>query len=194
MAWGGERFLFCEECDVVFVSSSQVVSRDREKKRYETHNNSLQDTGYRDFLMKTVREISHRFPAGARVLDFGSGPEPALSELLSDAGYHVVSFDPYFSPEPPVGVFDLVLTHEVFEHFREPRAEIEKILSFLKQDGLFLIRSELRPPDFEKWWYARDFTHILFASEKTLFWIAQNFKLEYELWSPVLWAFKRNRP
>jgi SAM-dependent methyltransferase len=192
-AWRDRRFLHCPVCDVVFVPPEDQVSPEKEKARYQTHQNDLGASGFRDFLMKTVSEIGKRLPKGSRILDFGSGPEPSMSNLLVAGGYEVVGYDPSFQPQPPEGTFDLVLAHEVFEHLREPRVEVERILNWLRPHGTFVIRSELRPgrEAFADWWYARDFTHILFPSEATLQWMAEEWALTFELWSSVLWTFRR---
>jgi SAM-dependent methyltransferase len=143
--------------------------------------------------MKTVDAITARVPRDARVLDFGSGPVASLSHLLREAGYEVVSFDPHFAPVAVIGEFDLVLAHEVFEHLRDVRGELAQIRDWLRPGGVFLIRSEPRPAreGFAGWWYARDFTHLFFASSATLRWIAREFGWEFETWSPQLWAFRR---
>ena len=181
--------MLCPECDAVFVKPSERVSPEKEKERYETHQNDSTAAGYVDFLQKTISQIQKNFSSGSRILDFGSGPNPLMSELLRAQNYEVVSYDPYFLPDAPREKFDVVLAHEVFEHFREPVQELAKIQGYLKSEGTFLIHSSLRPDDFTNWWYARDFTHIFFCSEKTLRWIAKKYSWKFEFWSPQLWAF-----
>ncbi|MBX2993724.1 MAG: class I SAM-dependent methyltransferase [Bdellovibrionaceae bacterium] len=178
----------CPGCDLYFVPSQDQLTPENERARYETHRNDLGQRGFRDFLMKTVELMKTHVPAPAAVLDYGSGPEPSLAMLLSEAGYDVSLYDPFFHPGVPDGPFDAVLMHEVFEHVRDPRAEIKAALSRLKTGGRLVIRTELRPAEFENWWYARDNTHILFPSEATMAWIAGDWGLRLERWSPVVTA------
>ncbi len=140
--------------------------------------------------MKTVDLLVQHAQPPLKILDYGSGPEPSMAQLLTEAGYEVSLFDPYFQPLRPTGDFDLILLHEVFEHLREPRTELEKIKQQLRAGGRLVIRTELRPADFENWWYARDNTHILFPSSQTMAWIAQDSGFTLELWSPVVTALR----
>ena len=193
-AWKAERFWHCTACDVVFIPPTEWASFEQEKKRYQNHQNDENSSGYLQFLEKTVIQILEKIPKSSRILDYGSGPRATLSMNLREKGYDVVSYDPFFNPIPVSGKFDLVLAHEVFEHFREPAKELQKIQSYLKANGIFLIHSSLRPSDekFASWWYARDLTHVLLSSEKTLQWIARNYFWELKFWSPELWAFNKN--
>lgn len=195
-SWRNRLFYRCPGCEAVFVSAHDQVPPEKERERYETHNNDLAAPGFEEFLMRTVREIKRRLSPGSRILDFGSGPEPSMAILLRREGFEVECYDPFFAPRWPPGEFDMVLAHEVFEHLRSPRSEIERIFSALVPGGIFLIRSEPCPPKaaFESWWYARDFTHIFFCSEKTLDWIARLKEARLSLWSPTLWAFQSKGP
>ena len=189
-AWKERRFFQCPECDLFFVPSQDQITPENERARYETHRNDLGQRGFRDFLMKTVDLLTHHAKPPLKILDYGSGPEPSMSQLLREVGYEVSLYDPYFQPQMPSGDFDLILLHEVFEHLREPRAELKKIRQLLRPGGCLVIRTELRPADFENWWYARDNTHIIFPSNQTMAWIAKDFGFTLEAWSPVVTAFR----
>lgn len=92
------------------------------------------------------------------------------------------NYDPFFGysiPEQPVQ-FDFITCTEAMEHFVEPRVELLRIQSLLKQGGLLGIMTgirdaERRSPD---WWYLRDPTHKTFYSTKTLNFIAVWLKAE----------------
>ena len=79
-------------------------------------------------------------PKGARGLDFGAGPtsdgRPVLCEILKEAGFECLPYDPYFFPKMPEGAFDFIAASETFEHLRHPREEIEQIYENLKPGGL----------------------------------------------------------
>ncbi|MBP6409487.1 MAG: class I SAM-dependent methyltransferase [Pseudarcicella sp.] len=77
--------------------------------------------------------------------------------------------------------FDVVTAFEVFEHFRNPIEEIEKVL---KYSDTIIFSTELLPSnntDIENWWYITNETgqHIAFYSEKTMRFIAEKFNLKY---------------
>lgn len=171
-------FHFCDACEFVFVDPQDCPCAEEEKARYETHNNNFEDEGYRNFL----KPYWHPFQGAASysILDFGSGPNPALSEQLRRQGHQVWSYDPYFSPQfPEDHKFDFVFCCEVIEHCREPLTEIQRMLSVLTSEGEIWIRTELLDlPKFSTWWYVRDPTHICFLSEKTFQKIAQTLGLE----------------
>lgn len=192
-AWPQRSFLLCSNCDLVFVSQKDQVTNEKEKARYETHQNLDSQVGYIKFLQPTLDWIQSSLAPGSRVLDYGSGPEPVLSQKLIQAGYDCFSYDVYFQPILPSGKFDLILLHEVFEHFRNPEQELQKIKSLLLQNASLLIRIETRPntsEEFFRWWYPRDFTHVIFPSEKTWKWLEQKYQFEHIRLSHHLQLFK----
>jgi len=111
------------------------------------------------------------------VLDYGCGPEPVLSELLKREGLNCDVFDPHFFPELPEGKFDLVVSTEVFEHFRDIEPELSRIRKSLSPDGFLAVMTAFHDAveSFGKWWYITDPTHICFFSMQTFEWIAEKF-------------------
>ena len=128
-----------------------------------------------------------------RVLDYGSGPGPVMVDLLREAGYDATGWDPFFANDPAtIGVgcgvgcaagaapsFEAVVSVETFEHFAEPRLEMERIVGLLRSDGLLIVQTLFHhgPETIADWWYVRDPTHVAFYSHATLDWICQAFGL-----------------
>ncbi len=174
----GKRDYFrCPECDLIFVPEEFHLSSIDEEARYLLHNNTLSNGGYVNMFMEKIKLIQQYCSNISAVLDYGCGHEPVLAELLQREGYDCDLYDLYFHPEFPVLSYDLVISTEVFEHFRDIRNELIKIHSLLKPGGFLAIMTSLHNPveDFENWWYHSDPTHICFFSTKTFEWISMQF-------------------
>ncbi len=128
------------------------------------------------FLDK-IQLIHQKCPCVSSVLDFGCGPEAVLAELMRKDGFDCDIYDPYFFPELPKKSYDLVISTEVFEHFRDVRAELYSIRSFLAPGGFLAVMTSFHDAivHFEDWWYTSDPTHICFFSARTFEWIAGEF-------------------
>lgn len=179
-------FHFCPDCEFVFVDPSDCPAPVQERARYETHNNNFEDEGYKNFLKPFWQPFELRSPS--QILDFGSGPNPALSQELRRLGHQVWSYDPYFAPQFPIEKkFDFIFCCEVIEHCRDPMAEVHKMLSVLTANGEIWIRTELlNLPKFSTWWYVRDPTHICFFSEKTFSVISAQLSLQMHRQGPLV--------
>lgn len=130
-------------------------------------------------LSKVIEMLEQRATGTCRVLDYGSGPNPVLVELLQRRGYRAVGYDPLFAPDTDLSEpFDAILAVEVFEHFAAPAREIKRITSLLRPGGRLIIHTLLHrgPNSFGDWWYARDLTHVTFYSLRTMRWIADKFR------------------
>lgn len=173
----GRDYFECDVCGLSFVDPVQRPTPDAERARYETHRNDADDAGYREFLARLMEPLLERVPAGARGLDYGSGPGPALSRMLTDAGRPTVDYDPFFAadPAPLDATYDFVTCSETVEHFHDPATELERIDRLLAPGGwlgvMTTMRDDARP--FADWWYVRDFTHVCFYRPRTMQWIAE---------------------
>jgi hypothetical protein len=165
----------CPHCGLRFVPATAHLSPDQEAARYRLHQNSLNDAGYVRFLGTAVESVRKHVPAGGRLLDYGSGPAPVLAELLTREQYRVAVYDCFFAPDTDLSQpFDAVVSTETFEHFREPRAELNRITGLLRPGGVLVVMTALWKPgcDFARWHYANDATHIVFYSLETFRFIA----------------------
>ncbi|NLL12496.1 MAG: class I SAM-dependent methyltransferase [Fibrobacter sp.] len=168
------KFCYCDRCGLVFVPELYWISVEEEKKRYEQHNNNLENEGYVRFLKQIVDVVSNiRKPSSSpRILDFGSGSSAVLTSLLIGNGFNCTAYDPLFdiNIDDDGPSYDIIILCEVIEHLRNIEAEMEKIKRLLKDDGILIIRTRLYPSveKIENWWYAQDKTHINFFASRTI--------------------------
>jgi 2-polyprenyl-3-methyl-5-hydroxy-6-metoxy-1,4-benzoquinol methylase len=108
-----------------------------------------------------------------RGLDFGCGPQPVLSMILADIGYHVDNYDLFFNPNESALVkqYDFVTATEVVEHFHNPIKDFGTLCELVKPGGYLAIMTsfldEKAEKQFENWYYRRDPTHVLFYKAST---------------------------
>jgi len=115
----------------------------------------------------------------SRGLDWGSGPTPALAELLLQRGVHLDIYDPIYQTDMSdlLAKYDLITCTEVVEHFYAPGDSFAEIFQRLSSGAFFagLTQFHQGAEHFAKWWYAKDTTHVAFYSPKTFHWLAQRF-------------------
>lgn len=181
---GGKRYGDCPACACICLAEESLPSPAEEKRRYRLHRNDLGDPGYRRFLEGFIEAAVLPFATpGCAVLDFGSGPAPALASLLAERGFEVTCHDPFFAPgEDWRGRrWDLVILHEVAEHLHEPGEAFRLLVSLLAPGGRIAVRSRFVPADeegFRRWWYREDPTHVAFYRPETFSWLARTHGLE----------------
>lgn len=169
-------YLQCLRCRLVFVSPAYRPSRAQERAEYDLHQNDVQDPGYRRFLSRMVSPLRARLPVGARGLDFGCGPGPALAAMLEEVGYSMALYDPYYRPEPDVleSGYDFICATEVVEHLHHPGRELDRLWRLLAPGGVLGIMTKLVSDRtaFASWHYKNDITHVCFFSRDTWTWWA----------------------
>ncbi len=183
---GADRpYLICPRCDLVFVPAEFHLTPDEERRRYELHENSPSDHGYRRFLSKLVDPLISRLQPGSHGIDFGAGPGPALSSILREKGFHMTEYDPFFACDPEAldRTYDFVACTEAAEHFSRPAGEFELMMKLVRPRGIVGVMTQMRREacDFSAWNYIRDETHICFYSSATFEWIASRFGARLEL-------------
>jgi len=195
--FGLRDFYQCPTCVLVFVAKQNHLSIEEEKKRYDTHENSPEDQGYRDFLNRLAQPLSQHLSAGDSGLDFGCGPGPAMQTLLSPKGVRVQNYDPHYFPEKKLLTqsYDFVTCTEVIEHLRQPRETFQQLQQLLKVGAYLGVMTQLVPTNkaFEAWWYWKDPTHITFYQEATLAWIATRMQWEIKYAQSGVVIFKRGK-
>jgi hypothetical protein len=167
------------------VPPEYFLSRAAERAEYDLHENSLDDPGYRGFLSRLAQPLLQRLPDGARGLDFGCGPAPALALMLREAGCEVALYDSFYLPDAQVlqPAYDFVCATEVAEHLHHPGAQLEVLWSLLGAGGWLGIMTKLvRDVDaFSRWHYKNDPTHVCFFSVETWQWWARQMDAQLEI-------------
>ena len=161
----------CSSCEVIFLDSKHHIDATSEKERYLEHENIIEDIGYRDFLSKLINPLKEKLYSGSCGLDFGCGHGPALADILNKDGFEIDLYDPFFYPNKKIfsKTYDFITCTETAEHFFSPKKEFDSLNSLLKSKGwlgvmtCFLTERKA----FDKWYYRRDPTHVVFYAKKT---------------------------
>ncbi len=170
-------YLRCSACALVFVPPQFYLSREAERAEYDLHRNRVDDPGYRRFLSRLAGPLARRLPPGARGLDFGCGPAPALAGLLRERGFDVALYDSFYMPDEPVlhASYDFICATEVVEHLHHPGAVLQRLWTLLRPGGCLGVMTKLvlDRAAFSRWHYKNDPTHVCFFSESTWRWWAE---------------------
>jgi hypothetical protein len=168
----GRRYLRCEGCEASFVASPDLPSAAAELAQYRLHRNDIGDPGYRRFLARLAEPLLARLAPGARGIDYGCGPGPALAAMLTEAGHEVVLYDPFFHRDDAAlrKRYDFVTATESIEHFHRPADEFDRFDTLLRPGAWLGLMTAFQTDDsrFAGWHYRRDPTHVVFYRESTL--------------------------
>lgn len=190
-----QEYFSCQECSLVYLSAKNFLSLEAEKTRYLSHNNDLRQNAYRQHLNLLWQPLKERLKNKSQGLDYGSGPEPALSQLMAEEGFVVKIWDPFFCKDLSVfeHSYDFITCLEVIEHCHKPNEEIDCMYSLLKKGGYMAMGTSLLMDgiDFLKWYYRMDPTHVIFFREKTLAWLAQHWSMEIVYQTPKVFIFRK---
>lgn len=169
------KYWTCPDCGFVFKDPAHILGHEKERARYELHENSLDDPAYVAYFKKFLDQALVPFSGpGREALDFGSGPQPVLAQILErDYGYSCHIYDPYFAPCEgyKTKTFDVITATEVIEHLAQPLEAFEELASLLRPGGILAVMTQVLPEtreDFLTWFYPRDPTHIRFFTIEAL--------------------------
>lgn len=175
----GKKYYHCGRCSAIFLDPVSYVSRQDEKKRYEEHNNNVDDPGYRKFVEPVVAGVCENFDSRHKGLDFGAGTGPVAATLLREKGFAVELYDPFFFDNPAAleKKYDFIICCEVIEHFHFPAKEFALLKSLLNPGGILFCMTAVysQETDFGTWHYRNDQTHVFFYHKQTLAWIRERF-------------------
>lgn len=161
----------CETCEARFLDPRHHLAPADELAHYKSHENAVDDPGYRRFLNKLAAPLLERIAVGSRGLDYGCGPGPALAVTLREAGHDVALYDPFFHPDPAplAAIYDFITCTETVEHFHHPADEFDRLDGLLAPGGLLGVMTCFLTDDahFADWHYRRDPTHVVFYREVT---------------------------
>jgi SAM-dependent methyltransferase len=203
---GGTTYSECPECSYLGVDPDNIPSPEAEAARYRLHRNSYDDERYRFWIAEFLDATAAFLPAGARVLDFGSGPEPVPARLLAERGCSVTIYDPFFAPGDAwrQDHWDAILVHEVAEHLAHPLPVFAELAGLLVPGGALCVRTRFPPvhhdagatanssvrcgchttvdrTEFARWRYRMDETHVGFFGERSMQWLASRLGLDLVL-------------
>ena len=191
----GRAYAVCTRCGLAFMLRAHLPSREAELEVYTLHENDVQDPRYRAFLDRLALPLLERLAAGARGLDYGAGPGPALVAMLRERGHEMALFDPFFAPDRRVlgERYDFVTCTETAEHFHDPAAEFTLLAGLLAPGGWLGVMTQVIPHDrqFLDWHYVRDPTHVCFYADRTFEWIAAHLGWRLERPAPSVALFNR---
>lgn len=163
-------FYRCPQCELIIKDKKHFIDLNDEKKRYETHNNSIDDKRYVNFLQTFIDYAITPFLSSGMLIDYGSGPVPVMQALLTRQGYTVDIYDPFFQPIMPDLVYDMLIATEVLEHIHDPIKSLQEIDQLVKPHGYIALMTLFQPKDealFFDWFYIRDETHVVFYTPQT---------------------------
>lgn len=173
-------YLHCPRCDFVFVPKAYHLSTKEEKSRYDLHQNDPSDKDYRKFLSKLTKPLLKRIKPYSQGLDFGCGPGPTLSLMLSECGHKIDLYDKFYQTDTNIfnKKYDFITATEVFEHLSEPGKQIAQLIQMLNANGVLAMMTKIRneTSDFASWYYKNDPTHIGFFSKNTFDYLAKKYQ------------------
>ena len=146
---GGVTYADCPACSYIELDPALIPAPEAEERRYRLHQNSYEDIRYRAWILDYLDAVAGFLPPGARVLDFGSGPEPVPARLLGERGCDVTVYDPFFAPGDAwkARCWDAILIHEVAEHLSTPLAVFSELSGLLEPGGALCVRTRFPPAD-----------------------------------------------
>lgn len=167
------QYCQCEQCSMIYVPRSELISLAEEEKRYDSHENAADDSTYVAYLAGTRDQVLPFLSAHQRGLDFGCGKTELLSQLFAEYGHLVDSYDIFFQPREEIWrrTYDFIILSEVIEHLREPLETMKVLRSLLKAQGQIFIKTKFHPSskeEFKNWFYKRDKTHIQFFNPSSM--------------------------
>ncbi len=129
------------------------------------------------------------FPESKIYIDFAGG-YGLFVRFMRDMGFDFYRQDDYCEnlfakhfniEDAKTNKFDIITAFEVFEHFKNPIEEIEKMFNY---SDTIILSTELTPDtnkDIENWWYIAPDTgqHIAFYSTESMKFIAQKYNKNF---------------
>lgn len=188
-------YFLCTHCKLIFVSKSFLLNKTEEKKRYDLHENSIDDVGYVQFISQIIQPLCDRLTPNSFGLDFGSGPAPVLAELLKRSGFRINIYDPFYAKKTSVlnQKYDFITLVEVAEHFFNPSQEFESLVRLLKPNGYLAVMTSSTDNihNFPNWHYQKDDTHVCFYATNSMKYLAKKYKLSLEIISERVFIFQK---
>jgi hypothetical protein len=174
----------CSACEYIFKSPEYYQSIEEQKARYDLHENNENDPGYEAYFKRFLDFVLPLVGKPSTALDFGCGRSSLLAKLLGRKGIECDYYDPLYHPENlnDSKKYELIVSTEVFEHLHHPKKVFEGLLARLENGGYLAIQTQFHPNDteaFQKWYYHKDPTHIVFFRAKTFSVLAKQYGCKF---------------
>jgi len=180
----GVLFHACSKCGFIFKDQSHFPSREAEERRYQEHNNEIDDVKYRNYFKAFIDRCVAPYSKGNKVLDYGSGPTPVLKDVLErDYHYQVDIYDPFFAQSKANfnKTYDVITCTEVLEHVQDVHKLFRLFTSLTHDYSILALMTQFHPDSLEtfyEWFYHRDLTHIGFYSLQTFQYLTNIYPFE----------------
>ena len=180
MLVGDKYYWTCNICKARILSCKHWLSKKEEFKYYQTHENISCDPAYQRFAAQLALPILDKLVPSSSGLDFGCGPDSALSAILRQHGHNMTVYDPFFFPDKNSlkKTYDFIVCSEAAEHFHQPAKEFKKFNRLLNENGWIGIMTNFQTENarFKNWHYRRDPTHVVFYRKETFEVIGKQFR------------------
>ncbi len=190
-------YFHCLTCGAFVKDKRFYLTASQERSRYINHNNDVNDVAYQRFTAPITDYILENFDANSTGLDYGCGTGPVISKQLQAKGFRVTLFDPFFYPDEDYlnHRYDYVFSCEVFEHFYNPKHELNKLIALLKSGGILLVMTHVfdESKNFDTWYYRKDPTHVFIYTAQTFNYIRDAFNLDLVLQTERLIVLRKQQ-
>ncbi|MBN2835410.1 MAG: methyltransferase, partial [Candidatus Delongbacteria bacterium] len=89
LTFRNKEYFKCPNCKSIQMHPDSFISLEKEKRRYELHNNDVFDLGYQNFVKPILEYIFNNCKITDRGLDFGAGHGPVIAKILKDKNFDV---------------------------------------------------------------------------------------------------------
>jgi len=176
------EYFECDSCQCIIKSKDNFVDFNKQKQRYDLHENSENSSGYREYFNRFLDFVLDDGKDIKSALDFGCGATSLLAKILKEKNIECDFYDPiYYRDNNYNKSYDLIVSIEVFEHLHNPKKIFEELVDKLNPKGYLAIQTAFHPQNrdnFLKWYYKLDPTHIIFFSPHTFNILAKEYNLE----------------
>ena len=171
----------CKLCEYICKSSEYYQNLERQKERYDLHQNIEGNSGYRAYFQRFLDFTLNVISPVNSALDFGCGRTSLLAKMFEENDISCDYYDPIYYPTLLKKHYNLIVSIEVFEHLNNPKKTFETLISMLSKGGYLAIQTEFHPNNeeaFKVWYYHQDPTHIVFFTKKSFEVLAKMYDCE----------------
>ena len=114
-----DEFYLCSCCEGIFRPAVKLLDNEKEKERYENHENDSNDLGYQKSVFPITSSILNERKRNEIGLDFGCGKDSPIVKVLRQNEYKIFEYDPFFFDDKKLleKKYDYIACCEVIEHF-----------------------------------------------------------------------------